>query len=177
MIKEDKGITPKDYDSYWKDTGVLVDDRVKEIANLCPSFENGVDLGGGTGGLATLRQMLVVDWSPVACKRAKELGFTVEQKNILDFLRTDRKFDLVVLGDVLEEMREDETNALLDGIAKICTKYFVISTPTHENYLQMHTHQVIYSKDELIKMIEDRGFTLEEKLNYSDRLIARFLKI
>lgn len=175
-VWENKGVTPSDYDTYWDKTGLLVDDRVQEIAGLCPSFENGVDLGGGTGGLSTLKNMLVVDWSPVACAMAKEKGFEVEEKNILDFLKTDRKFDLVVLGDVLEEMREDETNELLDGISKICTKYFVISTPTHENYLKMSTHQVIYPKDELIKMIEERGFKLEDKLNYSDRLIARFSK-
>lgn len=176
MIFENKDVTPKEYDTYWNKTGVLIDDRVKEIAELCPDFRAGVDLGGGTGGLVTIKKMLVVDWSPVACQVARDNGFEVEEKNILDFLKTDRKFDLVVLGDVLEEMRADETNELLDGIARICTKYFVISTPTHENYLNLSTHQVIYNKDALKKMITDRGFTLEKELAYSDRLIARFSK-
>ena len=110
----------------------------------------------------------------MACKVAQDNGLKVEKANILDFLKTDRKFDLVVLADVLEEMKASETDAVLDGVAKICTKYFVISTPTHENYLDISTHQVIYDRDELIKIIEDRGFTFEEEVFYKDRLVARF---
>jgi hypothetical protein len=94
--------------------------------------------------------------------------------NVLNFLKTDQKFDLVILADVIEEMKESETKELLEGIRKICGKYFVISTPTHESYIQISTHQVIYSKDELVKMITDLGFKQDSVNQHSDRLIVRF---
>lgn len=174
MLAEDKNITPKNYDDYWTETGILKDGRVEEIRDLCPKVESIVDLGGGSGGLAKELNALVVDWSPVACEIAKSQGINTICVNILDFLKEDRKFDLVILADVLEEMRADETQELLEGIRKICSKYFVISTPTHENYLDISTHQVIYSEDELVKMITDLGFIQDSKNQHSDRLIVRF---
>jgi hypothetical protein len=174
MVKEDKDVTPRHYDEYWTATGILVDERIEEIRNLCPVVESVVDLGGGSGGLAKELNALVVDWSPVACRIADAQGVKAICDNILSFLKTDRKFDLVILADVLEEMKESETKELLDGIRKICNKYFVISTPVHENYLDISTHQVIYSKEELVKMITDLGFTQDSANKHPDRLIVRF---
>lgn len=179
MKHADKDISPKDYDSYWKNAGVFVDERVKEIASLCPPGDLSViDLGGGSGGLAKKLGALVVDWSPVACEMARKEGVFVICENILDFLEDcDAQYDLVILADVLEEMKMSETAALLDGIRKICRKYFVLSTPTHENYLNISTHQVIYSKEELLEMLTKRGFKKEAEVNYPDRLVARFARV
>jgi len=174
MISENKEVTPKNYDDYWTQTGILLDERIQEIRDLCPKVESVVDLGGGSGGLAKELNALVVDWSPVACEIAKGQNIQVVCDNILNFLKTDQKFDLVILADVIEEMKAEETKELLEGIRKICNKYFVISTPTHENYLDISTHQVIYSEEELVKMITDLGFVKDSVNKHSDRLIVRF---
>jgi 2-polyprenyl-3-methyl-5-hydroxy-6-metoxy-1,4-benzoquinol methylase len=175
MIHEDKDVTPKEFDSYWKKVGVFSDDRVEEIKSLCPSGKT-IDLGGGSGALAKAVGATLVDWSPVACEKARKEGVESICANVLDFLRsTKEKYEVVVLADVLEEMKASETEELLDGVKKICTKYFIISTPTHENYLNISTHQVIYSKEELDEMLTKRGFTKEEGTEHSDRLIARYV--
>lgn len=171
----DKNVSPKEFDQYWGNVGVLIDERVEEIASLCPTVLSVIDLGGGTGGLAKRLNALVVDWSPVACVEAEKQGLRAICQNLLTFFAScNKQYELVVLADVLEEMKMSETEALLDGVKKICKKYFVLSTPTHENYLNLSTHQVIYSKEELLKMIEARGFAMEQEIKYSDRLIARF---
>lgn len=175
MKYEDKNVTPLHYDVYWETMGEFTDGRNEEIFDLCPKGLKSIDLGGGRGILAKQLNATLVDWSPVAIKQAKDNGVDGICKELIPFLKEcEEKYELVVLADVLEEMKMSETQDLLDGIKKICNKYFVISTPTHENYLALSTHQVIYDKNELKKMIEDRGFKLEEELKYSDRLIARY---
>lgn len=174
MKYSDKDVTPKDYDDYWKKVGVFADERVEEVFSLCPPGK-AVDLGGGTGALAKRLNALLVDWSPEAIKQAKKLGVRTEKSHILPFLeKCEDTFEVVVLADVLEEMKASETEELLKGVRKICERYFIISTPTHENYLDLSTHQVIYSKEELDKMITDLGFRKEKEIDYVDRLIARY---
>lgn len=175
MKYENKGVTAKDFDTYWQKTGQLFDERLEEVASLWPGGKT-VDLGGGSGSLAKKINATLVDWSPVACKQAEELGVKTICSNVLDFLKKTRnKYDVVILADVLEEMRADETKLVLDGVNKICKKYFILSTPTHENYLNLSTHQVIYSRGELLKMLGEYGFKLEKEIPYSDRIIARFV--
>lgn len=175
MHYQDKDVTPKNYDSYWKKVGVFADERVEEILSLCPPGLKSIDLGGGSGALANRLDALLVDWSPEAIKQAKKLGVRAVRSHLLPFLeRCEETYELVVLADVLEEMKASETEDLLKGVRKICSKYFVISTPTHENYLKISTHQVIYSKEELHKMITDLGFRKDTEVYYSDRLIARY---
>lgn len=176
MKYSNKDITPLHYDVYWETMGEFTDGRNEEIFLLCPKVKTSIDLGGGRGILAKQLGATLVDWSPTAIKQAKDKGIVGICKPLIPFLQgCEDKYDLVVLADVLEEMMMEETEALLDGVKKICNKYFVISTPTHENYLALSTHQVIYDKDELKKMITDRGFRLEEELPYTDRLIARYV--
>jgi hypothetical protein len=116
------------------------------------------------------------EWHRPIFDKARELGVDAECHNLIDFLKTCKdKYEVVILADVLEEMRVDETKALLKGVKKICSKYFIISTPTHENYLNISTHQVIYDKDELHRMICKLGFKQEKVVNYPDRLIARYV--
>lgn len=175
MKYEDKNIMPEDFDSYWNNVGVFLDDRVQEILDLCPSGKT-IDLGGGSGALAKKLNATLIDWSEVACNKAREIGVDAIQANLIDFLnKCKEKYEVVVLADVLEEMKASETDVLLNGVKKICSKYFIISTPTHENYLNLSTHQVIYEKEELKMKIELLGFTLEKELPYSDRLIARYI--
>lgn len=175
MKYQDKDVTPQDYDAYWKKVGVFADERVEEILFLCPPGLKTVDLGGGSGALAQRLGALVVDWSTEAIKQAKKLGVKTIKSHLLPFLeKSEEKYELVILADVLEEMRRDETGPLLRGIRKICSKYFVISTPTHENYLNISTHQVIYSKEELEEMLANLGFKKELEIEYTDRLIARY---
>jgi hypothetical protein len=175
MISVEKTITPADYNDYWLKTQVLYDERVEEIRNLCPEVESAVDLGGGSGGLSQETKALIIDWSEEGCRIARENGNEAICMNILDFLNeTTNKYELVILADVLEEMKESETQELLDGIKKICSKYFVISTPTAENYINISTHQVIYTRDELLEMITARGFEMDCDNYHHDRLIARF---
>ncbi len=176
MISQDKNITPADYDDYWQKVGVLGDVRVQEVLSLCPRGLKTIDLGGGSGYVAMELGAKLVDWSPVAVQQAKELGVNAVCSDLLSFLKDCReRYELVILADVLEEMKQSETEALLDGVKKICSKYFVISTPTHENYITITTHQVIYDKPELFKMLEDRGFNKDEIVYYKDRLISRYI--
>lgn len=178
MKYAEKDISAADYDSYWEKVGVFADERVEEIASLCAPVASAIDLGGGSGALAKRLNATLVDWSPVACELAKEHGVDAICADLIEFLATHRKtYDLVILADVIEEMKESQTKALLEGARLLCTKYLIVSTPTHENYLNVSTHQVIYSKTELETMLKDLGFKKDEEIWYTDRLIARFVVI
>lgn len=176
MIHEDKNVTPADYNEYYNRVGFFVDGRVMEIVSLCPKVEKILDLGGGTGNVASqlVGDVTVVDWSDRAGELAK-VKFV--KKDILDYLKeTEQRFELVILADVLEEMKASQTKELIEGINKVATKYFVISTPTHENYLNLSTHQVIYTEQEINDLLV--GWKMVEKIpKYTDRLIALYEKL
>lgn len=187
MFKATKKITVEDFDNEYRvntSRYYVCEDRIIEFFPLCEFDDRKtiLDLGCGVGflgqHLSAKHDVTLVDFSPVAIEMAKVNApdCKIVCADILDFIKTKgQKFDVVILTDVVEEIYEDQLEPIL--LATEDADYLIISTPTHQNYLEVSTHLVIYEKKELKDLLEKHGWKQTMKVPYVDRLIARFERI
>lgn len=183
MVYSDKNVRPGDYDQHHRNLTHALNEfqRNWEFYRLCPKGLKAVDLGGGVGILSAMLGATLVEWSDEGVKMARQYfpELAVIQADIGEYLKSaSGKFELVLLTDVLEEMPASRTEEVLSGIDGVTEPgaYFLISTPTHENYLTLSTHQVIYTRQELLQMLSNHGWSLENEARYPDRLVGLFKK-
>lgn len=121
----------KPEETEWR--ALALDDVYCRIGELCPRGARIIDIGGGTGTLATLlkdsigSKCTVVDHSDVALEQAKAAGHEVLQVDLeatdFDWLRT-QKPDVIVATEVLEHLSDRAVAALLTAATEIGAKCF-----------------------------------------------------
>ncbi len=132
-----------------------------------------LELGSGTGGnlqmLAQFGKVTAVEMNDTARKISEAKGLSAEiLPGVLpDQLQLgDRKFDLVVLLDVLEHIEHDQKtlatiNNLLtpNGLAIITVPAYRILFSEHDRELH---HKRRYERDELMQKIQKSGLTIKK---------------
>ena len=182
----DKKITVDDFDNEYSVNSSRYfhcEDRIREFFPLC-DFEGRktiLDLGCGAGWLghhlSAKHDVTLVDFSPKAVEfaRVNAPNCQVFCADMVTFAKEKKaKYDVVILTDVVEEIYQEQLEPVLSAIDD--ADILIMSTPTHENYLKMSTHLVIYEKEELMGILAAHGWKLDKVVPYSDRLIGRFVK-
>jgi trans-aconitate 2-methyltransferase len=149
---------------------------------------NVLEIGCGVGALSQLifkqssnGYLAGTDISPKSINIAKERFKKYPNTEFIVSDMTDfnhnKKFDFIVLADVLEHIPEDQHKNIIDTIANITTKdaviFINIPCPEYNAYLKAHEPdklQVIdlqLSIGKLITLFENAGFQLDEYVKYS----------
>ncbi len=128
-----------------------------------------LDVGCGSGRLSkTLLDkgcsVVAIDTDWKAVEIAKKKGITAFVSDINDW-KTDEKFDCIILGDVLEHIKDDKSamrkvHAMLKPNGCI-----VVNVPSYQFLFGKHDialgHKRRYSDNELKNKLEDSGFKVE----------------
>jgi methionine biosynthesis protein MetW len=135
-------ISSVDYDAYWKDRGFALNKKLKEREEIMlreiPAGSSVMDIGCGNSLLATkLKEkncdVSVGDISPLVLEAHKKNGLRTYTVNLedTDSLKFDRKFDYIILSEVLEHTRNPE-----DILKKLrpYTTYFYLTIPNSAFY-------------------------------------------
>ncbi|MCH8545804.1 MAG: class I SAM-dependent methyltransferase [Cryomorphaceae bacterium] len=175
QVKNEKNLRHYTITSYLKKIGLKKNHNVLEI-------------GCGIGALSELIFKQIPNGSFVGADISpKSIGIANERfkkyKNV-EFIVSDmtdfthsKKFDYIVLPDVLEHIPEEEHQNIIETIGKISTENTVvfinIPSPEHNDYLEKHEPdklQVIdlqLSMGRLITHFENNGFMLDIFQKYS----------
>ena len=130
---------------------------------------NILDVGCGSGRLSkTLKDrgysVVAIDNDSKAVEITRKKGITAYVSDITDW-KTDRKFDCVILGDVLEHI-EDDKSAMgkVHGMLKP-NGCVVVNAPSYRFLFGKHDivlgHKRRYSDDELKAKLKASGFKIE----------------
>lgn len=131
-----------------------------------------LELGCGSGGnlelLAAHGRVWAVDNEPAALQYAsnRELA-TVAQGSLPDQLPfADLHFDLIVLLDVLEHVREDEASLQAVAARLDSGGYLLVTVPAHRflwsAHDDLHHHQRRYGRTELARKVRDAGIRIQQ---------------
>lgn len=163
MIRLDKltNITPTEYSKYRYICEMLEFVR-KDLINVC-------DVGCGSGNILSLLEgypikIKGIDYSEASIEAARakvsRSDIVVEKKDVFEL---DEQFDLVLLSEVLEHIKEDRK--LLDFLySKIVKRggYLILSVPAHRllysKFDRAVGHFRRYDRGALMSMLEESGF-------------------
>lgn len=148
-----------------------------------------VDLGCGSGDLILWLQSIGfknvsgVDYSREQVELARRIGVkNVFQGDLREFLKNNRKFDVIFMRDALEHFTKNEVIDILNLIrdSLVNEGVFVIQTINAENLLWGRlrhgdfTHEVAFTRNSLIQIFQVIGFNQIEI--YPQPLIIHGLK-
>ncbi len=172
------------YDSNFKkfvgneDTSNIISDYRtyrKRYLHLLKSYNKDskiIELGCGSGYfLQFLKQegfnnIYGIDISEQQIKKAKLKGLNVEVKNVFEFFKEDRKYDIVFALDFIEHFEKNELPDLFEGINKIMNKngIIIIRTPNGQGIAPQKyiygdlTHLTIFNPNSLFQILKLMGF-------------------
>ncbi len=124
-------------------TAVVMEDEVVRLARFVLSYldflgvevESVLDVGCGVGlwkrALGRLRRRVEyvgLDTSPFVARRYGWIDTPLPQ------WKTRRRFDLVVLQDVMQYMRASEVDETLEAVARRCRGALYVDVPTREDF-------------------------------------------
>lgn len=133
--------------------------------------KNVLDVGCGDGLIAAKIWMKGIDDNEIAVKLAKEHGVRAELGNVYD-LEKHGKFDAVFLGDVIEHL--DYPEKAIEEIGKITNVVYIVTPPRIGELRPYHVRE--FTMDELIKFMEDLGWTCLNKHKAYSRIYGKFKK-
>lgn len=162
-------------EKFWE--GTLLDkankERIKETISLIPEdVKSLVDLGCGNGVfLNELKlvkphlKLLGIDRSETALKY-----LTTERKmgDINNIELPDNSFDCVTCLEVIEHLPFDIYEKSLDELARVTSKYLIVSVPNQEN-LEDHVNQCPQCKTVFNSDLHFRSFTSEKLQSIFER--------
>ena len=151
------------YHWYWFNTRFSYTRHVGYLKNMVTE-KNTLQVGAGDGLIAHELGIQGIDNNRYAVDLAEIKGADVKLGDATHLPYRNNQFDSVLMADVLEYI--SNTGRALSEARRVLTKYLYVTIPLHESRVEApHVHY--WNPDQLVDMIERKGFKLVNKPAHS----------